>query len=146
MSRPNGNPLTPDSLAADGMQGAKAKAHGPCRAKHSPTRAQAIAAYCRECIHDPGAAGTWREQVAVCGCSDCPLWTFRPLPGNAPRWIASRALDDLPDGFGCLYHDDAIATLRGNIDARVDRSSVQPIRGGCEGVPAIPLPGRGAGP
>ena len=33
---PNENPLTPDSLAADGIQGADAKTLGPCDAKHSP--------------------------------------------------------------------------------------------------------------
>ena len=32
---PNENPLTPDSLAADGIQGADAKTLGPCEAKHS---------------------------------------------------------------------------------------------------------------
>lgn len=141
MSRPNETPLTPDSLAADGRQGARAKAHGPCKAKHSPTRAQAIAAKCRECIHDPGAAGTWREQVAVCGCSDCPLWAYRPLPRNAPPWIGSRTADDLPDGFGSMYHDDAIATLRGNIDARADSAALRAHLGRCEGVPATTLPG-----
>ena len=36
MTRPNENPLTPDSLAADGIQGADAKTLGPCDAKHSP--------------------------------------------------------------------------------------------------------------
>lgn len=144
MSRPNQNPLTPDSLAADGMQGAKAKALDPCVAKHNPaTRGQAIAAYCRECIHDPGAAGTWREQVAVCGCSGCPLWAFRPLPRTPPSWLASRVPDNLPDGFGSLYHDEAIAILRGNIDARADSAVVRAHLGRCEGAPATTLPGRG---
>jgi hypothetical protein len=36
MMWPNENPLTPDSLAADGIQGADAKTLGPCEAKHSP--------------------------------------------------------------------------------------------------------------
>lgn len=76
------------------------------------TRNQAIAAKCRECIHDPQAAGTWREQVAVCGCTDCPLWRFRPLPRHAPPWLSSRSVGDLPDGFAGLSHDAAIAALR----------------------------------
>lgn len=40
MSRLKRNPLTPASLAADGMQGASARACGRCHAKHSP---QAVA-------------------------------------------------------------------------------------------------------
>lgn len=42
MIRPNGNPLTPNSLAADGIQGAGAKASGPCRVKHSDQTAAAL--------------------------------------------------------------------------------------------------------
>jgi len=83
------------------------------------TRAQAIAAKCRECIHDPRASGTWREQVATCHCTDCPLWRFRPLPSNAPEWIASRDPGSLPDGFASIDHDAAIRCLRENIAAKV---------------------------
>jgi hypothetical protein len=42
MIRPNENPLFPASLAANGRQGAKAKADGPCEAQDS---AQAMAAH-----------------------------------------------------------------------------------------------------
>lgn len=42
MKRPNEKPLTPDSLAADGNQGAGAKARGQCRAKPSPQEATAL--------------------------------------------------------------------------------------------------------
>lgn len=38
MIRPDKNPLTPDSLAADGMQGAGAKANGPSDANATGTR------------------------------------------------------------------------------------------------------------
>ena len=93
------------------------------------TRSQAIAAKCRECIHDPGAVGTWREQVATCHCSGCPLWRFRPLARNAPPWIASREPDNLPDGFASLDHDAAIRRMRGNIAAKVNGCTVQAIRG-----------------
>lgn len=46
----------------------------------------AINAKCKECIYDPydAGAGTWREQVAACGSSDCSLWPYRPLP-KPPR-------------------------------------------------------------
>lgn len=82
------------------------------------TRGAAIAAHCRGCTHDPCATGTWREQVAVCQNTACPLWAFRPLPANAPGWIKCRDPASLPDGFIGLHHDDAIRTLRGNIDAK----------------------------
>lgn len=99
------------------------------------TRAKAIADNCRECIHDRMAAGTWREQVALCGCTDCPLWVYRPLPTNAPPWIASRDPGTLPPGFVGMDHDDAIASLRGNVAANANGCAVQAIRGGCgEGV------------
>jgi hypothetical protein len=48
------------------------------------TRGQAIAAKCRDCIHDPSAPGTWREQVAQCSCPGCPLWPLRPAPSGGP--------------------------------------------------------------
>lgn len=38
MTRPNENPLTPDSLAADGMQGASAEAGSPSGANATGTR------------------------------------------------------------------------------------------------------------
>lgn len=38
MTWPNENPLTPDSLAADGIQGAGAKASGPSDANATGTR------------------------------------------------------------------------------------------------------------
>lgn len=42
---------------------------------------RAINAKCRDCIHDPQAGqGTWRQQVAACTCTSCPLWPVRPLP------------------------------------------------------------------
>lgn len=40
MIRPNENPLTPASLATDGMQGAGAKTVSPSRAKHTPHAAE----------------------------------------------------------------------------------------------------------
>ena len=43
---------------------------------------QAINAKCRECSYDPLSPGKWREQVAVCGCSGCPLYDVRPVPRN----------------------------------------------------------------
>lgn len=88
------------------------------------TRSEAINAYCRSCIHDPGAAGTWREQVGVCACVDCPLWKFRALPRHSPRWLASRDRKDMPVGFARLHHDDALAELRGTIDASVNGARV----------------------
>lgn len=43
-----------------------------------------INAKCRECIHDPAAPGTWREQVAQCSVIRCALWAVRPAPSGGP--------------------------------------------------------------
>lgn len=76
------------------------------------TRNQAIAAFCKSCVHDPEASGTWREQTGICCSADCPLWTYRPLPRNAPPWLRTRDPLTLPDGFTRMGHDDAVACLR----------------------------------
>jgi len=39
-----------------------------------------IDAKCKECVYDPLAKGTWREQVADCQGVTCPLYDVRPLP------------------------------------------------------------------
>lgn len=44
----------------------------------------AINAKCRDCIHDPVAPGTWREQIAQCSAIRCPLWPLRPGPSSGP--------------------------------------------------------------
>jgi len=44
----------------------------------------AINAKCRECIYDPAAPGTWREQVAQCSVIRCALWPIRPAPSGGP--------------------------------------------------------------
>lgn len=49
------------------------------------TRQEAIEAFCKQCIYDPGCGGgTWREQVAQCTACRCPLWHYRPLPIGGP--------------------------------------------------------------
>ena len=37
-----------------------------------------INAHCRGCIYDPGAAGTWRQQVTLCPSLQCELFPVRP--------------------------------------------------------------------
>ena len=44
----------------------------------------AINGNCRDCIHDPQAPGTWREQVALCSVIRCALWPVRPAPTGGP--------------------------------------------------------------
>lgn len=92
------------------------------------TRGAAIAAKCRDCVYDGAAAGTWREQVAACPITTCPLWSFRPLSGNAPDWLASRDMARLPSDWESLAHDAAIALLRSNIDASPNGCAPQAIR------------------
>lgn len=44
----------------------------------------AINAKCRECLYDPAAPGTWREQVAQCSVTRCGIWAARPVPSGGP--------------------------------------------------------------
>lgn len=46
----------------------------------SNSRLAAINAKCRDCIFDPYAAGSWREQVAACTSAHCALHPVRPVP------------------------------------------------------------------
>jgi hypothetical protein len=44
------------------------------------TRQEAIEAFCKQCIYDPGCGGgTWKEQVSQCTAVRCPLWRYRPI-------------------------------------------------------------------
>jgi len=42
-------------------------------------RQQAIDAKCKDCGYDPYDKGTWRYQIEICPCTDCPLYEFRPV-------------------------------------------------------------------
>ena len=44
------------------------------------SRKAAIDAKCKDCTYDPLEVGGWRQQVAACTCTDCPLYAFRPMP------------------------------------------------------------------
>lgn len=105
------------------------------------TRGQAVAAYCRECIYDPQAFGTWREQVAVCQCTDCPLWRFRPLQDarSAPDWISAHDPDDLPKGFPGMDQEEAVRTMRAYVAAKASRRAVQADQSE-RGTTPLPLP------
>ena len=83
------------------------------------TRGQAIAAFCKACIADPQASGTWREQVTCCQCTGCALWRFRPLSRKTPIWITSREPSELPEGWTRAGHDAVIQALRAGIDAKI---------------------------
>ncbi|MGH8147643.1 MAG: hypothetical protein ACREPY_15090 [Rhodanobacteraceae bacterium] len=95
------------------------------------TRGAAIAAYCKQCIHDSAAFGTWREQVAACTATACPLWRFRPLQDgpSCPDWIKSRDPADLPDGWAKIPQADAVRVMRQCIADKTAGRAVQ--RGGA---------------
>ena len=46
---------------------------------------KAINEKCKDCIYDPKAGGTWRQQVEECTCMDCPLYPVRPVSTNWPK-------------------------------------------------------------
>jgi hypothetical protein len=41
---------------------------------------EAIDAKCKACIFDETEPGRWRQQVAACSVTSCPLYPVRPLP------------------------------------------------------------------
>lgn len=43
---------------------------------------KAINQKCKDCIYDPIAPGTWRQQVALCTAKSCPLWGVRAKPAS----------------------------------------------------------------
>lgn len=69
MNAPKKHPLTPDSLAADGMQGAGAKAEGRCRRDDTPSEAVARL-FLRAAI---ASALEWADRYAA--------MTHDPVPG-----------------------------------------------------------------
>lgn len=69
MIRPNENPLSPASLAANGNQGAEAKAQGPCEVQDN---AQATA------VHDMARVAVGAAQAQLDAYA---LATDDPLPG-----------------------------------------------------------------
>lgn len=46
--------------------------------KNKTSLRQAINDKCKDCTYDPQADGRWREQVAACTVTRCPLWGVRP--------------------------------------------------------------------
>ncbi len=38
---------------------------------------------CKDCIYDPTAPGTWRQQVFLCSANSCPLWDVRAKPASS---------------------------------------------------------------
>jgi len=70
-----------------------------------------INAKCKDCIYqasDPEVLGSWREQVTVCSCIDCPLWVVRPITNNAPAWLTSHDPADLPADWVRKPHNDCV--------------------------------------
>lgn len=51
---------------------------------------QAINAKCKDCIYDPLAGGTWRNQVEKCtSVKSCALWPLRPVSRSKNDGIPS---------------------------------------------------------
>jgi len=56
---------------------------------------------CKDCICDPTAPGTWRQQVALCTIKTCPLWRVRakpasPIPESTLRWYGVDLAESQP--------------------------------------------------
>jgi hypothetical protein len=76
---------------------------------------QAIASKCKDCTYDTEASGNWRQQTATCPVVHCALWTFRPLHGNAPPWLAARDAARLPDNWRSMPNVEAVAIVAGKV-------------------------------
>lgn len=75
---------------------------------------KAVDEKCKDCIYDPLAGGTWRQQVEACEMRDCSLWPLRPItrkkdptkpkgplpPGLARHAQESRQIDGKPGAAG----------------------------------------------
>ena len=49
------------------------------KAEEDPTSMRkAINAKCYDCIYDPAAGGSWRDQVRACASKSCPLYSVKP--------------------------------------------------------------------
>ena len=59
-------------------------------ARKKLTRSKAITQNCFDCLYDPAAAGTNRQQVTLCSVYDCALRPFRP---TTKRPIPESVLD-----------------------------------------------------
>lgn len=46
---------------------------------------KAINDKCKDCIYDPKAGGTWRQQVEECTCIRCPLYPVRPKSSGSAK-------------------------------------------------------------
>ena len=85
MNRPNKKmPLTPNSLAADGIKGQGARANDRCRREDTPSEAVALL-FARTAIH---SAQSWLDRYAA--------MTAEPAPGAVD---ASDCLDKAADAL-----------------------------------------------
>lgn len=65
------------------------------KAKLNPkSRKYAINAMCCECIYDNSDIGTWRQQIAACPSTGCPLYQLRPKPIAADNLLKQSKLED----------------------------------------------------
>jgi hypothetical protein len=64
---------------------------------------KAINLKCRECIYDPMAEGTWRQQISDCTSPNCPLYPYRPTcQGYTPNRADSVDFGGKLDGLQVL--------------------------------------------
>ena len=54
-----------------------------------------LAAKCIECIYDPSCegCGNWRQQVAACTDTQCPLYSVRPLSKPQPAKVQGNVIE-----------------------------------------------------
>lgn len=81
------------------------------------TRQQAINAKCKDCSYDPKSGrGTWKEQIAQCTISACPLWPHRPSPKGGVWEKPPRDPENIPQKWlDMVGRSDVLAMRRSGI-------------------------------
>ena len=68
---------------------------------------RAIDSYCKWCIYDPKAGGTWRQQVTLCPSNDCPLFLVRPQSQDSITLLDdTRRANDSTQQYSSYSYED----------------------------------------
>lgn len=72
----------------------------------------AVEAFCKSCVYDELALGTWRHQTAACRVTHCALWGGRPVHDRAPSWILAHDVAQLPPEWWGLSHEEVVRLMK----------------------------------
>jgi hypothetical protein len=101
-----------ETSAPSGQSDSNDSANGATRLRSNRTPMQAINQNCKDCIYDPLAAGTWRQQVTLCSVGSCAFFALRP---TTKRPIPECVLNyyRLPEGKRWNFRGNSQGTVKG---------------------------------